>query len=496
MEPVTSQQDMLAWLPLETVRQHRVIPLEATREGLRIGTARPPGAALLRELAFLSGKGVSFETVEESTIEAFLEAHIPLSLFDDESAEALESQEPSPEPETLAPARHLNLGRGSIVQQVDHIIQQAIVRRASDIHIEPYETYVRVRYRLDGVLHTVDELSLLQRDALISRLKIMAALDIAEKRRPQDGRIRFTYGDRTVDLRVSSLATEFGEKMVLRLLDKSHLKLELEALGFAGINLKKVRNAIRQPYGMILVTGPTGSGKTTTLYAALNELNTDEVNITTIEDPIEYNLPGINQTHVRGDIGFTFARALRAFLRQDPNIIMVGEIRDTETAGIAIRAALTGHMVLSTIHTNDAVATLSRLMDMGIEPFLVASSVRLILAQRLVRRICGHCKTERDPIPSLAEDLGVESSSLPWLHGAGCRHCNGTGYRGRLALFEVLPVSEQLAEMVARRVSVYELRRQALSEGLHPLRAVALEKVHQGLTTPEEILRETSQWGS
>lgn len=494
-EPVEPHAEALTWLPIETIRQHRVIPLAGSDQTLRIGTAQPPGAALLRELAFLSGKGVSFETIDEQTIDAFLEAHVPVSLFADEEALS-EAAAGDAQQESTPPARHLNLGRGSIVQQVDHIIQQAILRRASDIHIEPYEAYVRVRYRLDGVLHTVDELSLLQRDALISRIKIMASLDIAEKRRPQDGRIRFAYNERTVDLRVSSLATEFGEKIVLRLLDKSHLKLELEALGFDAQNLSHVREAIRQPYGMILVTGPTGSGKTTTLYAALNELNTDGVNITTIEDPIEYNLPGINQTHVRSDIGFTFARALRAFLRQDPNIIMVGEIRDTETAGIAIRAALTGHMVLSTIHTNDATGTLSRLIDMGIEPFLVASSVRLILAQRLVRRICTHCKTERTPIESLAQDLKIESDAIPWLHGAGCRHCNGTGYRGRVALFEVLPISERLAEMVARRVSVYELRRQARQDGLSPLRTVALEQVRQGITTPEEILRETSHWSA
>ena len=289
--------------------------------------------------------------------------------------------------------------RGPVIQQVNHLIDQAIDQQASDIHIEPYETFFRVRYRLDGVLHTIGELSLLQREAIISRLKIMADLDIAEKRRPQDGRIRHQHGDRTIDLRVSTLPTDFGEKVVLRILDKSHLRLDLDVLGFDEVALSTFRQAIHQPYGIILVSGPTGSGKTTTLYAALNELNTDEVNITTIEDPIEYNLPGINQTHVRADIGLTFARALRSFLRQDPNIIMVGEVRDAETAKIAIRASLTGHLVISTIHTNDAPSTITRLVDMGIEPFLIASSIRLTVAQRLVRRICPDCKQRADLRP-------------------------------------------------------------------------------------------------
>ena len=484
--------DILELLPPETIQQHRIVPLAVEGEALQVGMAQPLPPPLLRDLAFLTGKTIVPVEMETEAVEVLLEAH--LSTVTSETSKIAEV--PRRTSRMARPVRPANgapiVPQGPVVQQVNHLIQQAIDQQASDIHIEPYETVFRVRYRLDGVLHTVAELSLLQRDAITSRLKIMADLDIAEKRRPQDGRIRYNHTDRTIDLRVSTLPTDFGEKVVLRILDKSHLRLDLDALGFDAPDLKYFRRVIHQPYGIILVSGPTGSGKTTTLYAALNELNTDGVNITTIEDPIEYNLPGINQTHVRADIGLTFAQALRAFLRQDPNIIMVGEIRDRETAEIAIRASLTGHLVVSTIHTNDAPSTVTRLMDMGIEPFLVASSLRLAVAQRLVRRICADCKVETEPDPALLEELQGEGTAFSFYRGEGCQTCHGTGYRGRTALFEVLPISEPTADLITRRATTYALRNQARAEGLSSLRAAGLAKIRAGITTPEEILRETS----
>lgn len=487
-------EDILHLLPPETIQQHRIVPLAVEGEMLQIGVIQSPSAPLLRDLAFLTGKTIVPVEMETEEVEALLEAHLNLSTGASEAGEIAEvPRRPSRVTRPERPANGaLVVPRGPVVQQVNHLIQQAIEQEASDIHIEPYETFFRVRYRLDGVLHIVADLSLLQRDAITSRLKIMADLDIAEKRRPQDGRIRYQHGDRTIDLRVSTLPTDFGEKVVLRILDKSHLRLDLDILGFDPSDLKVFRRAIHQPYGIILVSGPTGSGKTTTLYAALNEINTDAVNITTIEDPIEYNLPGVNQTHVRADIGLTFARALRSFLRQDPNIIMVGEIRDRETAEIAIRASLTGHLVISTIHTNDAPSTISRLVDMGVEPFLVASSLRLTVAQRLVRRICVDCKEEVTPDPALLEELHLERATFPFYQGRGCETCNGTGYRGRIALFEVMPISEPTADLITQRTTTYALRNQARAEGLPSLRAAGLAKIRAGITTPEEVLRETS----
>lgn len=477
-------RDAVRLLPAETIHACRVVPLELQGNELHVGVATEPSPALLRDLAFTTGKRIIPVSISEDELAAFLEAQgivtatQPLS-----EARSSDGGETQPLP-SVRP-------KGSVVQQVHQLVEEAIQQQASDIHIEPYETFFRVRFRLDGVLHAVRELSLLQRDALISRLKVMASLDIAEKRRPQDGRIRFEYGDRHIDIRVSTLPTDHGEKVVLRILDKSHLKLQLEALGFDSESLTLFRRAIHEPYGMILVSGPTGSGKTTTLYAALNELNREAVNITTIEDPIEYNLPGINQTNVRSDIGFTFAQALRAFLRQDPNIIMVGEIRDTETAEIAIRAALTGHLVLSTIHTNDAPSTVTRLVEMGIEPYLVASSLRLSVAQRLVRRICPACKEPYTPDPAVQAEFEGDAVTA-YYTGRGCGTCNETGYQGRTALFEVMQVDDRAAERISGGCTAYELRERAVHGGMRTLRAVGVERMRKGYTTPEEILRETS----
>jgi type IV pilus assembly protein PilB len=386
---------------------------------------------------------------------------------------------------------------GPIIKIVNGILIKAIKIGASDIHFEPYEKSFRVRYRLDGVLRKDMLLPLQIRNAIISRLKIMAKLDIAEKRLPQDGRIKLRMGKgREMDFRVSSLPVLFGEKVVLRLLDKAALQLDMTKLGFEEDSLTEFQNAIHKPVGMILVTGPTGSGKTTTLYSALSELNKESENIMTAEDPIEYNFMGINQVQMHEDIGLTFASALRSFLRQDPDIIMVGEIRDFETAQIAVQSALTGHLVLSTVHTNDAPGTITRLIDMGIEPFLISSAVILILAQRLIRKTCMDCREPTKVHPQLLIDLGVppdEAKSFTVYKGKGCTICNGTGYKGRLGLYEVMTMKEEIKELVLARASASEIKKEAIRLGMKTLRQSGITKVKSGMTTIEEVLRSTME---
>ncbi len=382
-----------------------------------------------------------------------------------------------------------------IVKLVNGILINAIKERASDIHIEPYETSLRVRQRVDGVMYTVMNLPVKIKSAVTSRLKIMASLDIAERRLPQDGRIKLKLGKkREIDFRVSTVPCLFGERTVLRLLDKSNLQVDLTKLGFEEENLKDFMTALDKPYGMILVTGPTGSGKTTTLYSALHYLNKIGVNVSTAEDPVEYNFLGINQVHVKEDIGLTFAAALRSFLRQDPDIIMVGEIRDFETAEISVKAALTGHLVLSTLHTNDAPGTVSRLLNMGIEPFLVSASVVLIASQRLARVICTSCKEEEKvPVPALVQ-LGFseeEAESVKCYKGRGCSACNKSGYRGRIALYEVMPLRDELKEMILEGASADELKKTAVRLGMQTLRMSGLSKIKKGITTIEEVVRVT-----
>jgi type IV pilus assembly protein PilB len=386
---------------------------------------------------------------------------------------------------------------GPIIKIVNGILIKAIKLGASDIHFEPYEKTFRVRYRVDGMLRRDMLLPMQIRNAIISRLKIMAKLDIAEKRLPQDGRIKLRMAKgREMDFRVSSLPVLFGEKVVLRLLDKSALQLDMTKLGFEEDSLAEFENAIHRPVGMILVTGPTGSGKTTTLYSALSELNKETENIMTAEDPIEYNFMGINQVQMHEEIGLTFASALRSFLRQDPDIIMVGEIRDFETAQIAVQAALTGHLVLSTVHTNDAPGTITRLIDMGIEPFLISSAVLLILAQRLIRKICMDCREPIKPPPQLLIDLGVppdEVKSFTVYKGKGCTICNGTGYKGRLGLYEVMTMKEEIKELVLARASASEIKKEAIRSGMKTLRQSGMTKIKDGMTTIEEILRSTME---
>jgi type IV pilus assembly protein PilB len=385
-----------------------------------------------------------------------------------------------------------------VVKLVNIILTDSIKRAASDIHIEPYEKDFRVRFRIDGVLYEIMHPPMKLRDAITSRLKIMAKLDISEKRLPQDGRIKIKMklGGKTkeMDYRVSCLPTLFGEKIVLRLLDKDNLMLDMTKLGFESESLQKFERTILKPYGMVLVTGPTGSGKTNTLYSSMHRVNTPETNIMTAEDPVEFNLHGINQVQMKEQIGLNFAAALRSFLRQDPNIVLVGEIRDFETAEIAVKAALTGHLVLSTLHTNDAPSTINRLMNMGIEPFLVATSVNLICAQRLVRRICKECVEEINMPTQALVDVGFspeEASQTRLKKGRGCSSCNNTGYRGRVGLYEVMEISEEIRELILSGASAMELRRKSLEEGMISLRRSGLMKIKEGMTTVEEVVRES-----
>jgi type IV pilus assembly protein PilB len=416
--------------------------------------------------------------------------------FDSEAAENLEVIEDNEEIDLSSLTRMSE--DAPVVRLVNVLLVDALRRGASDIHIEPYEKELRIRFRIDGVLYDVMHPPLKMRDALISRLKIMSKLDISEKRLPQDGRIKIKVKvdarSRELDFRVSTLPTLFGEKVVLRLLDKENLMLDMTKLGFEPQSLEKFQRNIARPYGMVLVTGPTGSGKTNTLYSALQSLNTTETNIMTAEDPVEFNLAGVNQVQMKEQIGLNFAAALRSFLRQDPNIILVGEIRDFETAEIAIKAALTGHLVLSTLHTNDAPSTISRLMNMGIEPFLVATSVNLIQAQRLIRRVCKDCKKEQQTPPEALIEVGFspdEARQIKTFKGRGCQTCNGTGYKGRVGLYEVMEVTDEIRELILIGASALELRKRAIEDGMITLRESGLHKIRAGITTLEEVVRET-----
>ncbi|MCJ7626828.1 MAG: Flp pilus assembly complex ATPase component TadA, partial [Longimicrobiales bacterium] len=409
----------------------------------------------------------------------------------DEEVEVLEDREE----DISVAALEAEVDKAPVVKFINGLLTDAVLKGVSDIHIEPYEQEVRIRYRIDGALQEVMRPPMKMKAALTSRLKILADLNIAERRVPQDGRIKLKLKNRVVDFRVSTLPVIFGEKIVLRILDQANLTFDLAEFGFEPQAKKDFMGAIANPYGMVLVTGPTGSGKTTTLYSALSRVNGENVNIMTAEDPVEYNLRGINQVQVRTEIGMSFAAALRAFLRQDPNIIMVGEIRDLETGGIAIKAALTGHLVLSTLHTNDAPSTVTRLIDMGLEPFNVAAALNLVTAQRLVRRICTNCKVEAD-----YEDDVLEMAKLPpgWMNdvtlykGEGCDKCGGTGYKGRQGLYEVMAMSSNIRKLIMQSVSTDELQAAAIDEGMLTLRMDGLKKLEKGLTTLDEVMKETA----
>lgn len=493
-------------IPLEMAIRHEVLPLEKIGMSLAVAMTNPRNVAALDEIKFMSGFRIEPLIAPERSIREAMEqlysaeGTLALKQVYDRLEERREYQLDLSEPTEEVDLNRLqkSSSEAPIIQLVNIILAEAIRRSASDIHLEPYEKDFRVRYRIDGVLYPVMNPPLRLRDALISRIKIMARLDISQRRLPQDGRIRIRMGQngfrRGIDFRVSSLPTLFGEKIVLRILDRAKLPLDLEELGLAAGSLEKFRRAIQRPYGMVLVAGPTGSGKTSTLYTGLKQLNTTGVNILTVEDPIEFHFPGINQVQTNEELGLTFATALRSFLRQDPNVILVGEIRDRDTAEIAVKAALTGHLVLSTLHTNDASSAVNRLLNMGIERFLVATSVHLVCAQRLVRKICRDCREPvAMPVPTLRE-IGFASSeaeALVTCRGAGCPACRGTGYRGRTGLFEVLEVDERMQEMILAGANSKEIRRHAREQGMSTLRESGLEKIRAGLTTVDEVLRET-----
>jgi type IV pilus assembly protein PilB len=485
-------------VPPQIVQKHQVVPYKLLGSTLTVVVSDPTDLVAINEVKFVTGYGVRTALATPSNIKKVLERRFGgvsyddvLKRFGDGEMEVIQDSDEI----SLQELQQATMD-APVVTLVNAILADAAKRGCSDVHVEPYEKIFRVRFRIDGVLQEIMSPPLRLKNALVSRLKVMAGLDIAERRLAQDGRIKLKMGvGGELDIRVSVLPTLFGEKVVMRLLDKSNLQLDMSKLGFDPHHLKDFQDAIHKPYGMILITGPTGSGKSTTLYSALSDLNKPDVNISTAEDPVEYNLVGINQVQVRDQIGLTFAACLRSFLRQDPDIIMVGEVRDLETAQIAIKAALTGHLVLSTLHTNDCPATIDRLINMGAESFLLTSAINLILAQRLVRRICEKCKEPIETKPEILSNLGVDtadiSAGFSSFHGRGCNDCSGTGYRGRLAIYEVMVMHEAIKELILKGASAMELKREAVKLGMSTLRMSALQKVRNGVTTIEETIRVT-----
>jgi type IV pilus assembly protein PilB len=517
-------QSIIKLIPVETARKYQVIPLSRSGATLTIAMTDPTNVFAMDDIKFMTGYNVEPVVASETAVMGAIQRYYPggsskggasggaaatgpstLELASKGLEELQATMDDAAGVEVLEELQEISaeaLARqgeeAPIVRLVNVFLMSAIQKGASDIHIEPYEKELRVRYRIDGILYTIMSPPLKFRDAIASRVKIMAKLDIAEKRLPQDGRIKIRFNEggapKEIDFRVSILPTLFGEKIVMRLLDKEKLMLDMTKLGFEVESLRRFETSIMRPWGMVLVTGPTGSGKTNTLYSSIAKLNTTETNIMTVEDPVEFNLAGINQVQVRENIGLNFATALRSFLRQDPNIILVGEIRDRETAEIAVKAALTGHLVLSTLHTNDAPSTVNRLMNMGIEPFLVASSVHLICAQRLVRRVCAACKQAQPHAPAALIQAGFspeDAAAVVPITGKGCERCNMTGYRGRVGLYEVMEISDEMRELILVGASAPDLRRKAVAEGMLTLRHSGLCKVKDGVTTIEEVVRET-----
>jgi type IV pilus assembly protein PilB len=482
----------------DIANKYTVLPLKREGRTLTIAIADPNNVAAIEDIKFITRCDIFPVIAGEYTLRNAIDRYYQqsdaqlaslLKSVEDEGSDDLEVVEEQIDEEVKASELAED---APVVKLINGLLTDAVKRGASDIHIEPFEHEMRVRYRVDGALQEVMKPPIKMRAALTSRVKIMAQLNIAERRVPQDGRIKLKMGHRVIDFRVSTLPVLFGEKIVLRILDKGNLTFDLSKFGFEPKAEADLMKAILNPYGMVLVTGPTGSGKTTTLYSALSKINTIEVNIMTAEDPVEYNLMGINQVLVRNEVGMTFAAALKAFLRQDPNIIMVGEIRDLETGSIAIKAALTGHLVLSTLHTNDAPSTITRMIDMGIEPFNVASAVNIIVAQRLVRRICVDCKQEWDYTDEEMHAFGIDRNQGPFFKGAGCDTCNGTGYKGRQGLYEVMTMTSLLRRHVLRGASTEEMQQAAVEEGMLTLRMDGLVKVKRGVTTLEEVVKETA----
>ena len=493
---------MLKLVPADLALKRLVLPLKREGRTLTVAVADPADQGLLEDLKFITRFDLFPVLAGEQTLRALIEKHYETS--DEQLQTILREMEGigedievvKEEEEESATALQALVDDAPVVKLINGVLTDAVKRGASDIHIEPFEHEIRIRYRVDGALLEVMKPPLKMKAALTSRIKILASLNIAERRVPQDGRLKLKMGTRVIDFRVSTLPVLYGEKIVLRILDKGNLTLDLTKFGFEAKAEKDLMKAILNPYGMVLVTGPTGSGKTTTLYSALQRINTVDTNIMTAEDPVEYNLPGINQVAVRSEIGLTFAASLRAFLRQDPNIIMIGEIRDLETGGIAIKAALTGHLVLSTLHTNDAPSTITRMIDMGIEAFNVASAVNLVVAQRLVRRVCTKCKASvhysDEELSALHADIAT-LRQIDFKKGTGCDNCGGSGYRGRAGLYEVMAMSPALRRMILTGDSVTDLREQAVSEGMLTLRMDGMKKLERGITTLEEVVKETAE---
>lgn len=491
----------LKLVPGDMAAKHTVLPLKREGRTLTVAVADPSDHGLIDDLKFITRYDIFPVIAGEVTLRSLIERHYESAGNEQQLANLLKDMEGLDddvevvEEQADEVATKEQIDDAPVVKLINGLLTDAVRRGASDIHIEPFEHEIRVRYRIDGALVEVMKPPLKLRAALTSRVKILSQLNIAERRVPQDGRLKLKMGNRVIDFRVSTLPVLFGEKIVMRILDKGNLTLDLSKFGFEPKAEADLLKAILNPYGMVLVTGPTGSGKTTTLYSALSRINTIETNIMTAEDPVEYNLMGINQVLVRNEIGLTFAAALKAFLRQDPNIIMIGEIRDLETGSIAIKAALTGHLVLSTLHTNDAPSTITRMIDMGLEAFNVASAVNLVVAQRLVRRICSGCKEPTtypdDVLMSLGTNLD-ELRSIPFMKGKGCDTCGGLGYKGRAGLYEVMNLTPTLRRMILRGDASTELRDAAVAEGMLTLRMDGMMKVKRGITTLEEVVKETA----
>jgi type IV pilus assembly protein PilB len=503
--------NVIKLIPMETAMKYQILPLSRVGSSLTVAMVDPTNVFAMDDIKFMTGFNIEPVVASETAIMDAIKKHYGtvedierkkeleeiVSFIDEGQAETVELEAEDEAGLNLAQLEKA-AEEAPVIKLVNYILTDAVKRGASDIHMEPYEKEYRVRYRIDGMLQTVMNPPNKLRDAIISRIKIMSKLDISEKRLPQDGRIMIKMmhngKKKQLDFRVSVLPTLHGEKVVMRLLDKENLRLDMTKLGFEPESLAKFQKAIFKPYGMVLVTGPTGSGKTNTLYSSIAQLNKPDTNIVTAEDPVEFQLPGINQVQMKEQIGLNFAAALRSFLRQDPNIILVGEIRDFETAEIAIKAALTGHLVLSTLHTNDAPSTISRLMNMGIEPFLVATSVHLIVAQRLGRRVCNDCKVEEEVSPQVLIDAGFtpeEARTVKIYKGQGCSTCNNRGYKGRVGLYEVLEITDELRELILVGASALEIKRKAIEQGMISLRRSGLMKVAQGISTLEEVIRET-----
>jgi len=488
-------REILNVVPQALVMKHHLIPTNLVRSTLTLAMADPSNLMAINEVKFLTGYDVKVAVAAPAALQQAIERYYETGTSYQDVLEQIGNEDVElvrTEDEVDLKDLESATEEAPVVRLVNAVMTDAIRKRASDIHIEPYEKMLRIRFRVDGVLYEIMQPPLRLKNAITSRIKVMANLDIAERRLPQDGRIKMKLsGNKEMDFRVSVLPTMAGEKVVLRLLDKSNLQLDMTKLGFEENALKHFKEAISKPYGMVLVTGPTGSGKTTTLYSALAELNKVSTNISTAEDPVEFNLVGINQVQMHEDIGLNFAAALRAFLRQDPDVIMVGEIRDFETAEIGIKAALTGHLVLSTLHTNDAPSTVNRLLNMGVEPFLVASSVNLILAQRLARVICSHCKEPNPVSVDVLREMGWAGEPFTPCRGAGCQNCGGTGFRGRIALYEVMTMGDGVREQILAGATALDLKRTAIQDGMKTLRQSGLEKVAEKMSTLEEVLRVT-----